>query len=84
MNLNLCRKVTGKTEKKRFLAAVKATEGFLMCSCISEGILQLLALKFSNSILSKGLIYLRTQSKKIYIGSHGVSFFEPHDFFEFG
>ena len=75
---------TGKKEKKRILATGKAPEGFFYVqSCVSEGIQKLLALKFSNSILSKGLIYLRTLSKSI-VSEAMVSAFLTVRFFEFG
>lgn len=51
--------------KKNILQTIKAIEGFVMCSCIAMGILQLVALKFSDKINIAKLRYMRTPSKKI-------------------
>lgn len=51
--------------KKRILKTIKAIEGYVMFSCIAIGILQLVALKFSNEINVTKIRYLRTPSNEI-------------------
>ena len=57
--------VTNKEARKRIQLSVKAIEGFVMCSCIAMGMLQLIALRFSNRVPGFFLRFLRTLSKAI-------------------
>jgi hypothetical protein len=43
----------------------RAIEGFVMCSCIAMGLIQLIALRFSNRVPGLFFRYLRTPSKNI-------------------
>jgi len=44
---------------------VKAIEGYVMCSCIAMGLLQLISIQFSHSVPALLFRYLRTPSKAI-------------------
>jgi len=46
-------------------AAVRAVEGFVMFSCIAMGLLQMLSLRFSASLLLPDFRYLRTHSSQV-------------------
>ena len=51
--------------QQRILQTVKAIEGYVMFSCIAIGLLQLVSLKYSETIDAPDLLYMRTPSKKI-------------------
>ena len=57
--------VENDKDKKRILQTIKAIEGYVMCSCIAIGILQLIALKYSGKINTSKFRYLRTPSNKV-------------------
>lgn len=57
--------VTDQTERRNIQQTVKAIEGFVMCSCIAMGLLQLTAVKFSHRGSVRFFRYLRTPSKAI-------------------
>lgn len=57
--------VNGDRERKRIGATVDAIEGFVMCGCIATGLVQLIALRFSNTVPGLFYRYLRTPSKSI-------------------
>ncbi|WLR43844.1 hypothetical protein LC087_06905 [Bacillus carboniphilus] len=52
-------------EKELILSALKAIEGFVMCSCIAMGMLQMLSLTFSTKINESPVRFLRTKSNPI-------------------
>jgi hypothetical protein len=54
--------VTDKKQQERIIAAYKATQGFVMISCIATGLLQICALRFSDAIYHSPLRWLRTKS----------------------
>ncbi len=54
--------VNDKKHQKRITAAYKATQGFVMLSCIAMGLLQISALRFSDTICQYPLRWLRTKS----------------------
>lgn len=58
-------KVRGEKERMRIRATIDAIEGFVMCGCIATGLVQLLALRFSNTVPGLFSRYLRTPSKSI-------------------
>lgn len=53
--------VTDPGDRHNIQQTVKAIEGFVMCGCIATGLLQLIAVKFSNRV--RAFRYLRTPSK---------------------
>lgn len=53
------------SERKRILQTIKAVEGYMMCSCIAMGMLQMLALRFSTKTSKRYFRYLRTSSKEV-------------------
>jgi len=52
-------------DQQRILQTVKAIEGYVMFSCIAIGLLQLVSLKYSETIDAPNLRYTRTPSKKV-------------------
>jgi len=57
--------VKTEQEQKRIRKTLEAIEGFVMCSCIATGLIQLLALRFSTRTPGLFWRYLRTPSKAI-------------------
>lgn len=57
--------VTNPTDRKRILNTIQAIEGYVMCSCIALGLLQILSMHFSKGINGSIMRYLRTPSKTI-------------------
>ncbi|KXG77488.1 hypothetical protein [Thermotalea metallivorans] len=51
--------------KEQIVQTVKAIEGYVMCCCITMGILQFVSLKYSGCINTTKLRYLQTPSKEI-------------------
>jgi hypothetical protein len=52
--------VTDEREKENIRLTVKAIEGYVMCSCIAMGLLQLVAVRYSSLVPSLFFRYLRT------------------------
>lgn len=57
--------VTNESTRKRIRLTLRAIEGFVMCSVIATGIVQLLALRFSGRTPVLFFRYLRTPSRSI-------------------
>ena len=57
--------VKNETDRLRIRQTLKAIEGFVMCSVIATGLIQLIALRFSGRTASLFFRYLRTPSKAI-------------------
>jgi len=57
--------VKGEKERTNIQMTIKAIEGYVMCSYIAMGLLQLLALEYSHRVPGLFLRYLRTPSKAI-------------------
>lgn len=57
--------VTDSMDRKRILKTIQAIEGYVMCSCIALGLLQILSMHFSKQISWSIVRYLRTPSKEI-------------------
>ncbi|MEI7028427.1 transposase [Paenibacillus sp. y28] len=57
--------VQNETDRSRIRQTLKAMEGFVMCSVIATGLIQLVALKFSGRTPARFFRYLRTPSKVI-------------------
>ena len=57
--------------RKRIRLTFRAIEGFVMCSVIATGIVQLLALRFSGRTPALFFRYLRTPSKVDRVGGDG-------------
>lgn len=57
--------ITDAQERKRILKTIQAIEGYVMCSCIALGLLQILSMHFSKQLNRSNIRYLRTPSKKI-------------------
>ena len=57
--------VTSESDRKRIRLTLQAIHGFVMCSVIATGIVQLLALRFSGRTSALFFRYLRTPSKSI-------------------
>lgn len=57
--------VNDEREKENIRLTVKAIEGYVMCSCIAMGLLQLVAVRYSSLVPSLFFRYLRTPSKTI-------------------
>ena len=57
--------ITDSKAKQNIQLTVKAIEGYVMCSCIAMGLLQLIAIRFSHRVPALFFRYLRTPSKAI-------------------
>ncbi|MGO4179663.1 hypothetical protein AB4Z17_00675 [Paenibacillus sp. TAF43_2] len=57
--------VTDERDKENFRLTVKAIKGYVMCSCIAMGPLQLVAVRYSSLVPSLFFRYLRTPSNTI-------------------
>jgi len=57
--------VTNEKDKQNIRLTVKAIEGYVMCSCIAMGLLQLIAVRYSHRVPALFFRYLRTPSKTI-------------------
>lgn len=55
--------VKNEQDQKRIRHALEAIEGFVMCSCIATGLIQMIALQFSTRTSGLFWRYLRTPSK---------------------
>jgi len=58
-------KVIDPKQRQNTLLTIKAIEGYVMCSCIAMGILQLIAIRYSKQVPALFWRYLRTPSKLI-------------------
>ena len=54
-----------RKERENICLTVKAIEGYVMCSCIAMGLLQLIALRYSHRVPALFFRYLRTPSKAV-------------------
>ncbi|THF72390.1 transposase [Cohnella fermenti] len=61
----LIEQVKNEQDQKRIRQTLEAIEGFVMCSCIATGLLQLIALTFSTRTSGLFWRYLRTPSRTI-------------------
>jgi hypothetical protein len=57
--------VTHEQDRQRIRLTLQAIEGFVMCGCIATGLVQLIALNFSQRVPGLFFRYLRTPSKAI-------------------
>ncbi|MEI3615037.1 IS701 family transposase [Pseudogracilibacillus sp. SO30301A] len=57
--------VTNEKDKENIRLTIKAIEGYVMCSCIAMGLLQLIAVRYSSRVPGFFFRYLRTPSKTI-------------------
>ena len=58
-------KIECKKTKELILSTLKAIEGYVMCSCIAIGLLQIISIKFSTEINKTPFRFLRTKSKGV-------------------
>jgi hypothetical protein len=58
-------KIMNEKEQQDIRLTVKAIEGYVMCSCIAMGLLQLIAVQYSSKVPALFFRYLRTPSKAI-------------------
>lgn len=72
--------VTSEKEKENIRLTIKAIEGYVMCSCIAMGMLQLIAIRFSNGMPSHLFRYLRTPSKVIVSEATVMCYLRKHIF----
>ena len=56
--------ITDIKDRENILKTIKAIEGYVMCSCIALGLLQILAMHFSGQINMISFRYLRTLSNE--------------------
>lgn len=57
--------VTEAAERNNIMGAIKAIEGYVMCSCIAMGMLQMISLHYSKNIDAIKFRYMRTPSKEM-------------------
>jgi hypothetical protein len=72
--------VTCEKEKQNILLTVKAIEGYVMCSCIAMGLLQLIAVRYSQRVPALFFRYLRTPSKAIVSEATVMAFLQKSIF----
>jgi hypothetical protein len=72
--------VTAPNERRNILLTVKAIEGYVMCSCIAMGILQLLALHYSHQVSPLFWRYLRTPAKTVVSEATIMYYLRKHIF----
>jgi len=58
-------RVIDEADRRRIGSTLQAIEGFVMCSCIAMGLVQLIALRFSHRVPALFFRYLRTPSNSI-------------------
>ena len=73
-------KVRNKKERAQILRALSATERYVMMNLIAVGLLELLALKYSNILEKSCFCWLRTSSRKI-VTEASMSMFLRREFF---
>jgi hypothetical protein len=73
-------KVKNKKERAQILRALSATERYVMMNLIAIGLLELLALKYSNILKKSSFCWLRTSSQKI-VTEGSMSMFLRKEFF---
>lgn len=57
--------ITDTKDKENIQLAIKAIEGYVMCSCIAMGLLQLISIHYSHRVPGLLFRYLRTPSKAV-------------------
>lgn len=72
--------VTDEKDRQRIRLTLQAIEGFVMCSCIATGLVQLIALRFSHRVPALFFRYLRTPSKTIVSEATVTVYFAQVDF----
>jgi hypothetical protein len=72
--------VTNEQDRIRIIQTLQAIEGFVMCSCIATGLVQLLSLRFSHRTPGLFFRYLRTPSKKIVSEATIIAYFRKSIF----
>lgn len=72
--------VTCEKDKQNIRLTIKAIEGYVMCSCIAMGMLQLIAIRFSSRMPSHVFRYLRTPSQAIVSEATIMCYLRKHIF----
>lgn len=72
--------VNANVERTRIRQTVKAIEGYVMCSCIATGLLQLIAVRFSSTVPCLFFRYLRTPSKTVVSEATVMAYFRTSIF----
>lgn len=72
--------VTVEKDRRRIRLTLQAIEGFVMCSCIATGLVQLIALHFSHRVPALFFRYLRTPSKTIVSEATVTVYMRKHIF----
>lgn len=57
--------VVNEKDRANIRLTIKAIEGFVMCSCIAMGLLQLIAVRYSHRVANFFFRYLRTPAKNV-------------------
>ncbi|MBP2664967.1 MAG: transposase [Firmicutes bacterium] len=73
-------KVTDPKQQQNILLTIKAIEGYVMCSCIAMGLLQLIAIRYSDQVPALFWRYLRTPSKLIVSEATVMFYLRKHIF----
>jgi len=74
--------VTDSHAQKRIRLAVKAIEGFMFCAVVATGLLQMISLRFSDSIELHNLRFMRTYRNKVISEATAADFLRKY-FFHF-
>jgi len=72
--------ITDEQQQRNILLTIKAIEGYVMCSCIAVGLLQLIAIRYSGQVPALFWRYLRTPSKLIVSEATVMYYLRKHIF----
>lgn len=79
-NIENLEQVHSISARNKIVSSLKAIEGFVLCSCISCGILQMISLKFSNTSISSLFCWYRTKTNTIVTESTIAYYFRKNFF----
>lgn len=72
--------VTSAQDRQRIQSTLLAIEGFIMCSCIATGLVQLISLEFSHRVPGLLFRYLRTSSNDVVSEATVTFYLRKHIF----
>jgi len=75
--------VTDEKDQENIRLTVKAIEGYMMCSCIAMGLLQLISVRYSHRVPGLFFRYLRTPSKAVVSEATVKAYLQRSIFFMF-
>lgn len=79
-NIEALEQITDPSIQNKIAASLKAIEGFVLCSCIACGILQMLSLKFSDLTPVSKFRWLRTKTNSV-VSEDTIAYYLRKNFF---